>query len=706
MGYYEELSGAVQSPGLQNRLLFELLCDDRRTNLYAELRDKAPVLEFPSRAARPDAEAGKEFPQQAYLLTRAQDIERALRSFSNAPYKPIGSGTFVLALDNGAGHEVKREVLYRSLATKQSKRNEIEYVAALACYHAMVAVSKKSTFDVATDVAEQAALRFVAAFFGIPDQYHLHLQEAMRRAYRAMIFQMFARHFVNDPQVLAEGNAAMTGLARLIGGLSRELDCVASAAKLAPIFAQHADAALTLCNDIAAAANDVPAMRLHVAGYADQLLRPGLAVRTAIFLDRVIDYPALGKAALAKIGKAVDIDESLRAQLVKHLQQAMALRQSREEQLVPRTFALEGEQLSLLAQNTSPAKTYCRESVLERMMRSPEPQSPTEIAVAVVGSIAGIIGNVIASTCIVLQRYFDLSPAQRSKLTAALHPAAGIDDEGLRQRIDGAQTLLDFIRRTLTLDPPPPFVPRMTTRDEIFKAGGKEITVPAGSEILVPLGAATGDPANPSPGVDFFGHPSGDVSSHRCLGDHLALPLVAHVVRNVLVLPALSQVMVDGEPVRLKKKWGFICESLPLQYDCSAQLRQEPLNVVMKIRQPVEEHAAALKSIVQSSVPSIERVLAGSKIVHFARFVFLNNDTELGLFTVYDGPFDDYIEFFATVAGPLFDKIFEHIEAQPPRPVRQNAGEFVKFIARYNVPSAGGYFFSAYPRRVVREEQT
>jgi hypothetical protein len=45
----------------------------------------------------------------------------------------------------------------------------------------------------------------------------------------------------------------------------------------------------------------------------------------------------------------------------------------------------------------------------------------------------------------------------------------------------------------------------------------------------------------------------------------------------------------------------------------------------------------------------------------------------------------------------LFDKIFEHIEEQPPMPVRNSPEEFVEFIRRFDRPSVGGYFFSANP---------
>ena len=45
MSYYDELCGAANSPNLQNRLLFELLCDDTRRPLDVVVRQRAVVEE-------------------------------------------------------------------------------------------------------------------------------------------------------------------------------------------------------------------------------------------------------------------------------------------------------------------------------------------------------------------------------------------------------------------------------------------------------------------------------------------------------------------------------------------------------------------------------------------------------------------------------------------------------------------------------------
>ncbi len=44
-------------------------------------------------------------------------------------------------------------------------------------------------------------------------------------------------------------------------------------------------------------------------------------------------------------------------------------------------------------------------------------------------------------------------------------------------------------------------------------------------------------------------------------------------------------------------------------------------------------------------------------IVHFARFVFSNSNTELAVITSYDGTFEDYINEFIDHIGEVFDAL-------------------------------------------------
>jgi cytochrome P450 len=718
MNYYEELE-STGSDHLKNELLFALLCDDeQRPKAYADLRQRAPVYKFGSRARRgPEDRSEQAFVQAAYLLTRREDIERALKELSNTPYKGLGSGTFVLALDNDEGHEDKRAFLQDALlpgasVEKITRQSELNYVAALAAHHAMAGVRKSTQFDLVTDVAEQAALRFVAAFFGLPDLLHLSLQDSMRKTYVGMIYQMFSRHFVTDPQLLSDGNQAMTTLARTVGGLIKQIDIVPLAAKLTPIVAHHGAAASKVFGSVAQNCEHIAALQDLVQKYCKSLEEPKLAMRTAQLFDRILDFAAVRNAISGWI-EDVRVDSTLKTTLQAILAGSIALKASRDEQLVPRTFELTAEKrLKFVTKDSDEQHLHSRETVLEHMVRSQGARSTTELAIATVGAIAGLVGNVIAGTCIAIDRFFRLSDEARVALVKIAAEPKRFDDAGIEAASRGASRLQPFVREALRLQPPAAFVPRMTAT-EPFRTHA--LTIPPNTEVIIPLGAATRDlPPTEQPDeydaeragtawINMFGQASADPLSHRCLGEHISMHLISHIVRGVLALPGLSQQVRNGEPVALKKKWGYICESYPLTYSRATVLEQQPLNVVMKIRTPTEVHAPALKALISATLPQIERVLATSEIVHFARFVFLRDDTELGLFTVYDGPFDDYIEHFAKVAGALFDKIFEHIDPTPPLPVHNYPTQFVELIGKFNIESAGGYFFSAYPTRSVKE---
>jgi len=101
--------------------------------------------------------------------------------------------------------------------------------------------------------------------------------------------------------------------------------------------------------------------------------------------------------------------------------------------------------------------------------------------------------------------------------------------------------------------------------------------------------------------------------------------------------------------------------------------------------------------------------VAGSKLVegsdtigtlHLAHFVPLE-DSKLGFFTVYDGPFEKYIQDFAEKLGPMFDLLFKFVSEPPATPSAKNAGELMKWVAERDLPPIG--FYQAYPGLRVQD---
>ena len=124
---------------------------------------------------------------------------------------------------------------------------------------------------------------------------------------------------------------------------------------------------------------------------------------------------------------------------------------------------------------------------------------------------------------------------------------------------------------------------------------------------------------------------------------------------------------------------------------------QQPLNVYMRVRHPVDEHGTALRAILRNGAARIERLLRESRHVHFAWFEFLEDGHVLALHTVFDGDFEAYLQHFAFEADTLFDELFKHLEPGLKRPVGEAPEDFVRTVLAHHRPAAGHFFFSAYP---------
>ena len=91
----------------------------------------------------------------------------------------------------------------------------------------------------------------------------------------------------------------------------------------------------------------------------------------------------------------------------------------------------------------------------------------------------------------------------------------------------------------------------------------------------------------------------------------------------------------------------------------SAAPQQNPLTLVMTIKSPeaAQQLIGLLTKFDQlpTSQNPINVALDNLKTVHFARFVFLENNTKLAVITTYDGSFDDYINDFVNHIGDIFN---------------------------------------------------
>lgn len=303
-----------------------------------------------------------------------------------------------------------------------------------------------------------------------------------------------------------------------------------------------------------------------------------------------------------------------------------------------------------------------------------QPMTGSELAVLVLGTLAGTVGNIQAMACIAVDALLD-APDWRD-----------CSAEETQRRCHAAWRA----------NPPVPFLPRRVLQaDATWHALG----VQAGDELVLAIGAATSGPQGDAHahGLDPLVFTQG--FTHDCLGRYLGLPLVMGLVRHVLALPGLDRRCdpLLGTPMRLEKRWGFACTRLPLTHRRQQLRMQQPLNVSMRVKAPIAENAAKLREVLRVAAPRIDQSLREAGMVHFAWFEFTDLDSQLVLHTVYDGDFDAYVDHFALSVGDLFDSLFEYLEPAPPRPISDYPLEFLAMIKRFNRAPAGGYFFSAYP---------
>jgi hypothetical protein len=142
------------------------------------------------------------------------------------------------------------------------------------------------------------------------------------------------------------------------------------------------------------------------------------------------------------------------------------------------------------------------------------------------------------------------------------------------------------------------------------------------------------------------------------------------------------------------------------------------LNLTFPIKQDADTQAK-LKQLADSFAvefqPAIEAALKKSRLVHFARIVVIDNKY-IQVLTEYEGPHQEYNEFFRRECSPIFAAIFALTEGVPDV---SNTNAFFDFSRERNIRSLGnatdgstdfngnpaGWLFSAYDFKNVEEIQ-
>ena len=331
--------------------------------------------------------------------------------------------------------------------------------------------------------------------------------------------------------------------------------------------------------------------------------------------------------------------------------------------------------------NGAPAQTVITQVVGRLGWRA----SAEDTIALLLGLVAGTIGNITAAISIVMADFFGGAGSRKPTMESARDAV----------RRGDAKTLEAMIWEALLRNPPAPFLTRI-----VSPGGGLQL--PSGVCVRegTPLVLAVG--ADPTPDLVFGG--AGDGFLHSCVGRRLAWPLIVATVRNLLRVPGLAQ-QVDaatGKALPLKKRWGAICMTYPVQYQRARRMRQQPLHLVLPIKEPIAKNSEKLLELMRAGAPVVQEALDDRKHVHSAYFMLEPGDRYLRMMTVYDGDFEAYVEHFA-IDVPLFDQQLEYLEGAPPTPTREHPKEFVEWINKHNHVPFGGYFYSAYPGLTVAD---
>lgn len=308
--------------------------------------------------------------------------------------------------------------------------------------------------------------------------------------------------------------------------------------------------------------------------------------------------------------------------------------------------------------------------------------------------LAGTVGNVVSAACLVVDSLVDLPQMSPAAGQACPPPPPWLSLQQVQALTLPALTCL--LPGLLAARPPLTVVPRRT-REAVRLPSGKRLL--KNTDCLLLLEALSG-----STGPHAWGNNLAMTAVHPCLGQALTTPLLAQLVHRVLRLPRLRRATdgLTGVPLPLERLWGFGCSRLPLHHNRQQDLsprnprrRRTNLIVAMRVKAPQAVHAPALRRLIAGAIPRVDQVLADFGHVVHAWFEMSDDEGQLVLRTLYEGDFDSYIRHFALQAGDLFDRLFEHLEDAPPRPVAEYPQEFVETIRRFNRAPLGAYLYGS-----------
>ena len=622
--------------------------DSARKALLAQWIDTCPQELFQElRAQAPILET-----QEFVLLSRHDDVKAVLRNaqdFSATGY--ITSAQFVLGKDPETGHDQNRTLLVSTIPRSDLER--VRQIAATATAELLALI--KGEGQRKTHLPGRSGPRPAAGRINLPVDF-------ARTLSLAIVYSYFG---IPEPK-----DVEQFGVSPLLFTLARpippELEKVTDRKK---VMAQIDPNFPSVGNWIFAI---TAAFHWSIVG---RHFLPDLAAALPVL--------ARAKAAGDMFGK--------------HLQQLItnSLGTSPKEPATVLQRLMAAEVATIQAANPQRSPTEPLPNVLPSVIRN------------IIGMVAGMVDNVNAAVCNAVDTFLS-HPNALAEATAIARTLIPADQPGATspENVERRTQLWASIREALRFNQPAPFLPRVAKKDLILAPDTPRATpIAKGRLILVALCSAMMDEqAIPKPlelRLNRNLPPDDDLlfgsGWHDCFGKYIAEVQIVEMLRGLLTLDNLRR--APGPPGKL-----VYVDTFPQQLavDFGPQHIQTALTAIMEIKQPTTLHARALRVLLTHAYQQVVDILDKVGTVHFARFIFLENDTKLALMTSYDGTFETYMKNYIEVAGDLFDLMLEHIKEAPPLPVQQYRNEFIEYVRRIDAVSDSP-FYSAYGNLTVQD---
>ena len=378
---------------------------------------------------------------------------------------------------------------------------------------------------------------------------------------------------------------------------------------------------------------------------------------------------------------------------------------------------------AFLDKTISDRKASCdeKDDILGRCLALQKSGTPRMSDVNIRNNFLGLLTGAVLTTSSSTTNAIDQLLSRPEQLAEARQAALDGDDELLAR----------YLFEALRFNPISPGLPRLCTqRYTIAEGTERATTIEPGNLVLASSLSAMFDSTKlkhpeefsidrPDFRYLFFGY-----GLHQCFGLYISQIQIPAIAKALLRRTDLRRASGDSGQIRLD---GGFPDRLLLQFNPAAPSdapstsptntndkkntdmsnndptylnpSQNALNLVLKVKEPIAQNAAALRVVLGKLTPE---GLNNVGTVHFGRFLFMDDDTKFLLFTAYDGTFEAYVNDFINETGEIFNALGQFVEhPEGVFPVQENRKGFIEFVREHDVKEE--VFYCAYPKLSVLE---